>query len=154
MIVAALIGLMIAVVVGINLIPRIIEVVPNMTGNTTDLSPGISGSVKALPYIFVAVIILGAVAWMGTNFFGGDKDEPKLSWGSLGRDLKKAYTEKFGRNKEFEREVGKRVKCMRSGMEEGEKAACRQWLKSTASLVGVPWPIPDEEKNGKYSTWE
>jgi hypothetical protein len=73
MLVATLIGIMIAIVVGVNLLPLITETISNVTAEG-DLSPAVSSLMNVLPYIFVAVIIIGAVAWM-VGSFGGSTEE-------------------------------------------------------------------------------
>jgi len=69
MLVAVLIGIMISIVVGVSLVPTIITSTANITytvGSTTTAAPaGIQSLAGVLPYIFVAVILLGAVAWIG-----------------------------------------------------------------------------------------
>jgi len=71
--VATLIGVMIAVVVGVNLIGPIMEVANNIT-QEEGVSPAVSSLVGILPFIFVVVIILGAVAWIGGGI-GGSTEE-------------------------------------------------------------------------------
>ena len=60
MLVAVLIGIMISIVVGVSLVPVILEVTDDIT-----TPAGLSALVGVLPYVFVAVILLGAVAWIG-----------------------------------------------------------------------------------------
>jgi len=60
--VAVLIGIMISIVVGISLIPTITETIDSLP---TDTDAGLLALVDVLPYVFVAVILLGAVAWIG-----------------------------------------------------------------------------------------
>lgn len=62
MLVAVLIGIMISIVVGISLIPTITETIDSLP---TDTDAGLLALVDVLPYVFVAVILLGAVAWIG-----------------------------------------------------------------------------------------
>jgi hypothetical protein len=61
--VAALIGIMIGIVVGVNLISPVNDVVNTVT--TPTYSSSIVSLAGVLPIIFVTVIILGAIAWMG-----------------------------------------------------------------------------------------
>ena len=76
MLVAVLIGIMISIVVGVALVPVIISstagiMYSNMATFTTGVYPtvaiaaGLQSLVSVLPYVFVAVILLGAVAWIG-----------------------------------------------------------------------------------------
>jgi hypothetical protein len=70
MLVAVLIGIMISIVVGVSLVPIIVDVSTNLTytdpsGFTVSAPTGLSALVGVLPYVFVAVILLGAVAWIG-----------------------------------------------------------------------------------------
>jgi len=64
MLVAVLIGIMISIVVGVSLIPTILTTIDALP---TDTPSGLSALVDVLPYVFVAVILLGAVAWIGGN---------------------------------------------------------------------------------------
>jgi len=75
MLVATLIGVMIAIVVGINLVPVITETISNVTAEG-NVSTGLSGLMSILPMVFVAVIILGAVAFIG-GAIGGSTEERK-----------------------------------------------------------------------------
>lgn len=69
MLVAVLIGIMISIVVGVSLVPVILET--TAVGTSTTPGPlysapsGLQALVSVLPYVFVAVILLGAVAWIG-----------------------------------------------------------------------------------------
>lgn len=60
MLVAVLIGIMISIVVGVSLVPVILETTAAVTSPS-----GLASLVGVLPYIFIAVILLGAVAWIG-----------------------------------------------------------------------------------------
>lgn len=60
MLVAVLIGIMISIVVGVSLVPTILA-----TTDTVTSPSGLAALVGVLPYVFVAVILLGAVAWIG-----------------------------------------------------------------------------------------
>lgn len=62
MLIAVLIGIMIAIVVGVALIPTILTTIDALP---TDTPAGLTALVDVLPYVFVAVILLGAVAWIG-----------------------------------------------------------------------------------------
>lgn len=62
MLVAVLIGIMISIVVGVSLIPTILDTIDALP---TDAAAGLLALVDVLPYVFVAVILLGAVAWIG-----------------------------------------------------------------------------------------
>ena len=61
--IAALIGIMIGIVVGVNLISPVNDVVKTIT--TPTYSSSMVSLTGVLPIIFVTVIILGAIAWMG-----------------------------------------------------------------------------------------
>lgn len=70
MLVAVLIGIMISIVVGVTLVPVVVDTTYNITyttvsGGTTTAPTALQSLVSVLPYIFVAVILLGAVAWIG-----------------------------------------------------------------------------------------
>jgi len=60
--IAALIGIMIGIVVGVNLISPVNDVVKTIT--TPTYSSSMVSLTGVLPIIFVTVIILGAIAWM------------------------------------------------------------------------------------------
>ncbi len=64
MIVAVLITIMIAMVVGVNLVPSIIAAIQEAKG-TEGMPTGLSGLLDVLSYVFVAVILLTAVSWIG-----------------------------------------------------------------------------------------
>jgi len=58
---------MISIVVGINLLPSIvtsIQTVNEQVENVTGFA-GLAGLTTVLAYVYVAVILLGAVAWIG-----------------------------------------------------------------------------------------
>jgi len=61
MLVAVLIGIMISIVVGVSLIPTILTTIAALPTSTP---AGLTALVNVLPYVFVAVILLGAVAWI------------------------------------------------------------------------------------------
>ena len=64
MLVAVLIGIMISIVVGVSLIPTILTSIT--AANASGTAPaGLMALINVLPYVFVAVILLGAVAWIG-----------------------------------------------------------------------------------------
>lgn len=56
-----LIGTMVAIVVGVNLIPTITQTISSLPAEATT---GLGALLGAMPYVFVAVILVGAVAWM------------------------------------------------------------------------------------------
>jgi len=55
---------MISIVVGVSLVPTIITAV-NTAKSTAGLPAGLSGLLDVLSYVFVAIILLSAVAWIG-----------------------------------------------------------------------------------------
>ena len=61
MLVGVLISIMISIVVGVSLIPTIIDSI-NTAKATANAPAGLSGLLDVLAYVFVAVILLGAVA--------------------------------------------------------------------------------------------
>lgn len=71
MLVGVLITIMISIVVGVALVPTIvtsIDTAKNITSPTSNLTitpAGLGGLLDVLAYVFVAVILLGAVAWIG-----------------------------------------------------------------------------------------
>ena len=59
---------MISIVVGVSLVPTIVSSIntSKVTISQTPNAPtGLSGLLDVLSYVFVAVILLGAVAWIG-----------------------------------------------------------------------------------------
>lgn len=61
MLVGVLISIMISIVVGVSLVPTIVDTV----AAAALASPDLEGLLNVLPYVFIAVILLGAVAWIG-----------------------------------------------------------------------------------------
>lgn len=64
MLVGVLISIMISIVVGVSLVPTIVSAI-NTAKATPNAPTGLSGLLDVLAYVFVAVILLGAVAWIG-----------------------------------------------------------------------------------------
>lgn len=65
MLVAVLIGIMISIVVGVSLVPVILTTTSAIGASSLSAPAGLVSLVGVLPYVFVAVILLGAVAWIG-----------------------------------------------------------------------------------------
>jgi len=68
MLVGVLISIMISIVVGVSLVPTIVSSIntSKITIAATPNAPtGLTGLLDVLSYVFVAVILLGAVAWIG-----------------------------------------------------------------------------------------
>jgi hypothetical protein len=74
MTVAILISIMISIIVGVALVPTIVSTV-NTVKTTPAASPEVVALINILPYVIVAVILLGAVAWIGYN---GYEDSVKV----------------------------------------------------------------------------
>jgi len=55
---------MISIVVGVSLVPTIINSIQTAKG-TAGAPAGVDGLLDVLVYVFIAVILLGAVAWIG-----------------------------------------------------------------------------------------
>jgi len=53
---------MISIVVGVSLVPTILT---SITAASSGAAPGLIALMDVLPYVFIAVILLGAVAWIG-----------------------------------------------------------------------------------------
>ena len=80
MMVAVLVGIMIAVVVGVSLIPAITSTIANLPSDTP---AGLTALINILPYLFVAVILLGAVSWVARGMGDGgykSKKEDETYW--------------------------------------------------------------------------
>lgn len=76
MLVGTLIAIMIVIVVGVNLIPTITNSITDATAEgIVEEGSAIAGIMDVLPYIFVAIILLGAVAFIGFNGVGGRRDK-------------------------------------------------------------------------------
>lgn len=99
MTIAILIGIMIAIVVGVNLIAPVQEATKTITDATTTAiiggqtvseptySAGIRGIAGVLPIIFVAVILLASVAWIAQG--GEDSGGFSFNFGIFGSRKKK-----------------------------------------------------------------
>lgn len=166
MLVAALVGIMMAIVIGVSLLPVITDSLKQVTEDATD-EPAVEALVSILPYVFVSVVILGAVAWIGGGLPGrGDRSDGRdrrdyvegpFDWKALGRDLKDAYAAKFGwRDRPFEKAVDKHLKEVCHSSEITTRGVARTWLKSMTSSLNVPREIPEEKvsSSGKGSTSE
>jgi len=55
---------MISIVVGVSLVPTIVSAI-NTAKSTAGIPTGLSGLLDVLSYVFVAIILLSAVAWIG-----------------------------------------------------------------------------------------
>ena len=66
--IGALIGAMIAIVVGVNLIPSLIDA----TKEVEEEGEVLVGLIGVLPWVFAAVVIIGAAAYI---YFGGRKEK-------------------------------------------------------------------------------
>lgn len=84
MLVGVLISIMISIVVGVSLIPTIVDSI-NTAKNTANAPTGLSGLLDVLTYVFVAVILLGAVAWISIigSFIQKCMSKIPLSQGNL-----------------------------------------------------------------------
>jgi len=150
--IAVLIGIMVAIVVGVALVPTIVETTNSLPDDTP---AGIQALVDVLPYVFVAVIILGAVAWIGHGVMDEDaKVVGKVGkyirvkrWDQFGERMKVAYEAKFGfSSSDFNNQVDSHVKAMRALGKGYTKSVDMDWMKRMAKFVEVPWAIPEEEK--------
>lgn len=68
MLVGVLISIMISIVVGVSLVPTIVSSINTakvLIASTPNGPAGLGGLLDTLSYVFVAVILLGAVAWIG-----------------------------------------------------------------------------------------
>lgn len=70
------IGILIAIVVGVSLVPVIINSV-NVLTETSEVSPAILSIVQFIPIIFIAILILGAVVCLSGFSIGGTDEVPK-----------------------------------------------------------------------------
>lgn len=67
MLVGVLISIMISIVVGVNLLPTIVTSIDTARTQAEAIEgfEGIGGLMTVLAYVYIAVILLGAVAWIG-----------------------------------------------------------------------------------------
>jgi len=67
MLVGVLISIMISIVVGVNLLPTIVASIETVKEQTDAIEgfEGLGGLMTVLAYVYIAVILLGAVAWIG-----------------------------------------------------------------------------------------
>ena len=67
MLVGVLISIMISIVVGVSLIPTILTSINTAEVQIASFSgfAGLGGLMQVLAYVYIAVILLGAVAWIG-----------------------------------------------------------------------------------------
>ena len=68
MLVGVLISIMISIVVGVSLVPTIVSSINTakvLIAATPNSPAGLAGLLDTLSYVFVAVILLGAVSWIG-----------------------------------------------------------------------------------------
>ncbi len=67
MLVGVLISIMISIVVGVNLVPTIITSINTARAQAEAVEgfSGLGGLMEVLAYVYIAVILLGAVAWIG-----------------------------------------------------------------------------------------
>ena len=66
MLVGVLISIMISIVVGVNLVPTILTSINTAKAQATAIGgfAGLAGLMEVLAYVYIAVILLGAVAWI------------------------------------------------------------------------------------------
>lgn len=65
--VVVLVGIMIAMVFGVKLLPTISSSTASAAADTNVAAQGLGGIVNLLPLIFLAVMIIGAVAYIRTR---------------------------------------------------------------------------------------
>lgn len=85
MLIAVLVGIMVAVVVGVNLLPKIVETIDAIPEE--DISTETSALLDILPIILVVVVLLGAIAWIGGCVGGENTSTGKTRW-STWRDAR------------------------------------------------------------------
>lgn len=64
MIIAVLIMVMIAFVVGVNLLPGIVTAIQAVK-TTPDLPAGVGNMLDVLVYVFIALLLMSGVSWIG-----------------------------------------------------------------------------------------
>ena len=126
MAVAVLIGLMISLVVGPALIPTILTTIDSID---TAESPGIAALVSVLPYIFVAIILIGAVAWIGSDGVGKPQIPERLKrW----RNKEESTTET---NKLEETSTQTKKTQQTKAKYNSQCKSCKNYTK----VNGIPW---------------
>ena len=73
-----IIGLMVSIVVAVTLIPTITQSIESIPKDETTPT-AVTGLLSVLPYIMVAVILIGAVAWIGGNSGQSSPSEVTIS---------------------------------------------------------------------------
>jgi len=59
-----MITIMLSIVVGLSLLPTVVTSA-NTAKNTAGIPTGLGGMIDVISYVFVAIILMGAVAWIG-----------------------------------------------------------------------------------------
>ncbi len=137
MLIAVLVGVMIFIVIGVNLIPMIADTIEETTKDSEDVPEAVSALLEILPIVFVAVVIISAVAWIGGSGFSfSSKSKSKdYDFGSgrmSGRDL----LEKIKREEEKEEEETEVLE-----------------TPGTLEVPGVPKVPPSSSKPSKRPPW-
>lgn len=89
MLVGVLISIMISIVVGVSLVPSIISSITEAK-NTSGMPTGLSGLLDVLSYVFVAVILLGAVA-LGVYPISALTEQSVLQTGRIRGNLNRLF---------------------------------------------------------------
>mgnify|MGYP001037211450 CR=1 FL=1 len=145
MLVASVVGIMIAIVVGVILVPTL-AVEP--------ATPMLGAILNILPIVFVVSVILRAVAMIGGSSRSTNSTE-EFNWYDYGKRIKKAYSTKFGyRNPDYEEEVDRHIEVMRTQDEGPTYEVAEDWLKRQAHFVEVGWKDLDYEASQDRSDWD
>jgi len=145
MVVAVLIGIMISVVVGVSLIPMLTETVEEATKDSEDLPEAASALLNILPIVFVVVLLLGAVAWIG-GLYGSSTVTKSKSEGYHFDSRGQAYSGKDLLDRiEREEEIEE--------IEEEEEEDEASEIPGTLEVPGLPQAPPSSSKPSGKPPW-
>ena len=151
MLIAVLIGIMISIVVGVTIIPTIRNTAEKMEKTASEKGEEVPGALSAmldiLPIIFVAVVLLGAVAWIGAG--GGDEGQSR--WSAWREDRKE-------RKRDVEQVVflADRRFSMTAHEEEGKEDKEEEVLEDAPSFSLIDRKVQEAtptDSNGEPVSW-
>ena len=154
MLVAVLVGVMISIVVGVNLIPMLMETIEEATEDSEDLPAGASALLDILPIVFVVVVILGAVAWIGGSGLGFSKKSKSKDYHFRGEALSgKDLLEKISRE-----EITSQIEALTPEEEEEEEEEEETEVLETPGtptyeVPGIPKAPPSKGKSFGKPPW-
>lgn len=148
MLLAVVIGIIISIVVGVALIPMITDTIEEATKDSEDLPEAASALLDALPIVFVVVLILGAVAWIGgsgLSFSSGSSKKKDTSFREEDRIWKALNTSRPSSTPGLLSRIHKE--------EEKEEEAEVLETPGTLEVPEVPKAPPSSSKPSKKPPW-